>query len=64
MSEISRTIDILDVNGCAIRDENGSVLAILREEDNVVVVERQSACTIGMYFYILSYLIELGFDVQ
>ena len=57
-------LDILDINNCAIRDENGNILAHLMEDNGVVIVIRDAACSLGMYFYILGYLRELGFEVR
>lgn len=57
-------LDILDINNCVIRDEDGNALAHLMEDNGVVVVMRDPACSLGMYFYILGYLRELGFDVR
>lgn len=57
-------IDIIDLNGCYVRDEDGFVLAILREEKGHIVVKRTTVCSIGTYFYILVYLTRMGFDVR
>lgn len=59
-----RLTDILNVDGCVVRDYDGVDLAILRERDGMVEVLRCPACGLGMYFRILSYLVDLGFDVK
>ncbi len=61
---IETAVDILDMHGCVIRDENGNALANLYEEGGLVIVKKTTACSIGMYFYILRYLGELGFVVR
>jgi len=58
-----RLTDIIDVNGCIVRGDYGVELAHLREVDGAVEVIRTPECSLGMYFNILSYLIDLGFDV-
>lgn len=59
------TIDILNINGCVVRDEDtGTDLAIVHENGRKVSVERLAPCSIGSYFYILYYLRELGFDTE
>lgn len=63
MQEISN-LEILDINGCWVKDEKGIALASLHEDEGYVVVERTPACSIGMYFYILMYLTQLGFNVK
>ena len=59
-----RLTDIINVNGCVVKDYDGVRLAHLQEVDGVVEVIREPACGIGMYFHILSYLLDLGFDVK
>lgn len=59
-----KAVDILDMHGCVIRDERGFALANLYEDGGLVIVKKTTACTIGMYFYILRYLRELGFIVR
>ena len=57
-------IDLLNLHDCSVRDEDGTVVATLHEENKVITVERTSACSLGAYFYILRYLMELGFEVK
>lgn len=57
-------IDILNVNRCLVKDENGIALARLHEEGESIRVERFASCSIGMYFYILRYLRDLGWNVK
>ena len=55
----------INLHGCVIRDDAGSVIATLLEDDNkVITVIKEPACTLGMYLYLLSYLDGLGFDVK
>lgn len=56
--------EILDVDNCVVRDEGGNELAVLRVRRGVVNVERTPFCGLGTYFCILSYLMDLGFDVE
>lgn len=56
--------DIIDMDGCIIRDEHGGPLARIEEKDGVLVVHKFTACTLGMYFYILAYLRDLGFKCE
>ena len=57
--------DILNINGCVMKTKDGVILARLHEEeDGFVLVERAPACTIGMYFYLLDYLHQMGFEVR
>lgn len=58
------TNELLNVDGCVVKDERGVVLARLYEEDGVVRVLRKPSCSIGTYFYILGYLRELGFELD
>ena len=55
--------DIIDMNGCIVKDDAGVAMATVRETENGLVVERFPACSLGMYFYILGYLRELGFEI-
>lgn len=55
---------MLDVDRCVIKNEHGSVVARLHERGEKVFVEKMPACSIGMYFYVLNYLKELGFEVE
>lgn len=57
--------EIFDTDNCYIKDEYGTVLARLEEdEEGFLIVRRYPVCTIGTYFYILWYLRELGWDVR
>lgn len=55
--------DIIDINGCIVKDDAGVAMATIWETENGLVVERFPACSLGMYFYILGYLRELGFEI-
>ena len=55
---------MLNMGDCVVRDDRGLVLAKLRERGEIIQVEQMPTCSIGMYFYILAYLKELGFDVE
>lgn len=59
-----RSVDILDMHGCQIKDEHGVVLATLFEHNGKIIVSREKCCCIGMYFHILSYLHDLGFEAE
>lgn len=59
-----RNIDVFDVHGCIVKDEEGAPLARLEEVDGKIRVERYPACGIGEYFYILWYLEELGWETE
>lgn len=54
----------MNMEGCVVRDESGVALAILHEVDGFVIVKKTTACTIGMYLYIVSFLMDFGFDVK
>lgn len=57
------TIDIIDVNGCVVKDESGKALAELTVTGRgKVQINRLPACDLGSYFYILIYLRELGYE--
>ena len=58
------TNELLNVDGCVIKDERGVHLASLREVGGRVVVEQLPACSIGTYMYILGYLRDLGFELD
>lgn len=59
-----RAIDVIGVEGCCVKDEEGAIIAVLWERNKKVKVERKPACTLGVYFYLLWYLTELGFEVE
>ena len=59
-----RLTEILNVDGCVVKTYDGVRLAKLREVDGAIEVIREPACGLGMYFHILSYLLDLGFDVR
>jgi len=63
MSEIS-TKDFLDFHGGVVKDRYGTPLARLREEEDYVSVRRLPACSLGMYFHILTVLHERGIDAR
>lgn len=52
------------LDGCIIRDERGIALAILEELDGVVVVRKTTACSIGTYLYIITFLRDIGFEAR
>lgn len=58
-------LSIFNVDGCIVRDERGLALAVLYEgENNVVIVKKTTACSIGTYLYIIAYLRDLGFEAR
>lgn len=63
MQEI-KTIDILNLDGCRVRDESGEIVAVLREKDGAILVRKTAACTLGTYLYIVSYLNEMGIEAK
>ena len=52
--------------GAVVKDEKGMLLANLYWNDfeGKVRVVRYPSCSIGMYFHILSLLLDLGYDVK
>lgn len=52
------------LDGCIIRDSRGVALAILEEIDDVVVVKKTTACSLGTYLYIISFIRDIGFDAR
>lgn len=56
--------DVINMDGCIIRDENGCSVARIEEKDGVLLVHKFTSCSLGMYFYVLSYLRDLGFRVE
>jgi len=61
---MKENIDILNVHHCVVKDENGVAIARLHEEKGFIRVERFASCSLGMYFYLLSYLRDLGWEVR
>ena len=61
---VKTVIDVIDMDGCIIRDNHGYAMARIEENDGVLVVHKFTACSLGMYFYILSYLRDLGFKCE
>lgn len=61
---VKSTNDIISMNGCVIRDENGVELAIVEERNLKLFVKRYPCCSIGTYFYIINHLREMGFFVE
>lgn len=47
-----------------IKDEKGTPLAKVFEDGKRLRVFRTPQCSIGMYFLILSFLRDLGYEVQ
>ena len=58
------TGDFMDMDGCVVRDENGRALAVLHEVSGELVVKKMTACSLGTYLYIVSFLRECGFEVK
>ena len=57
---------IEDTHGWVVRGENDMLLANLYWDDNDgrIRVVRYPSCSLGMYFYILSLLLDLGYEVK
>ncbi len=55
-----------DLHGCVVRGENDMLLANLYVDrrDGRIRVVRYPSCSLGMYFYILSLLLDLGYEVK
>lgn len=55
-----------DLHGYIVRDSRGMLMANLYRDrnDGRIRVVRYPSCSIGMYFFILSYLMDLGYDVK
>lgn len=47
-----------------VKDERGEILARVYHNGEKYQVFRHPACTLGMFFRIISYLEEQGFDLQ
>ena len=60
---MKKTIEVVKVDGCVIRDDRELDLARLHEDNGKVRVEKLPACSLGTYLYILDYLKELGFEL-
>lgn len=60
---MKKSADMLDMDGCVVRDERGVALAVLHEIDGVLLVKKTTSCSIGTYLYIISSLREFGYDV-
>lgn len=56
--------EMFDMDGCLVKNAQGVPMARLSEEGDLIIVKRLPACSLGFYFYILSYLKELGFEVK
>lgn len=57
--------EFLNLNGCIVRDERGLALAVLYEDMNdVIVVKKTTACSVGTYLYIIGYIRDLGFEAR
>jgi len=59
-----KNIDAINLDNCIIKDEDGRPLAKISEKGDKLLVTRLPDCSIGMYFYILRYLKDLGWDVE
>lgn len=57
-------IEAIDLSNCVIRDEDKNILALVSEDGSNISVFPTSRCSIGMYFYILWQLTELGWTVK
>ena len=57
-------IDLINMNGCRIKDDSGNVIAEIFESGRCLTVIRKPPCSLGTYLYVLSYLRELGFEVK
>lgn len=58
--------EMLNLHGCVVKDERGMLLANLYKDhysDRIRVV-RYPSCSIGMYFHIMSLLLDLGYNVK
>lgn len=59
------SVNLLNLHGCEVKDEDGVVLARLYEDqDYRIVVKRTPVCSLGVYFHILDYLRALGVDAR
>lgn len=57
--------DMINMDGCVVRDSDGRALAVLHERyDGSLIVKKTTGCSIGTYLYIVSFLREIGFDVR
>ena len=61
---MKNNLDVFNMHGCVVKDEKGVVRARLFENDGVLIVKKMPSCSVGTYFSILSYLIDMGFDVK
>lgn len=56
--------DILIGGGrCIVRDERGYALVILERQRGKVKALKMPNCSLGDYFYVLSYVFDLGFEI-
>lgn len=58
------TLDLLDLDGCVVRDERGVIMATISEIDGRVFVNKTTACTVGTHLSILTYLRDLGVNAE
>ncbi len=56
--------EVINVDGCIVRDERGRALAVLRDEGDCIVVKKMSGCSLGTYLYIITFLKECGFNAK
>lgn len=54
----------LNMHGCVVKDERGVHLANLYEENGIIIVRKTTACTVGDYLSILTYLRDLGIEAK
>ena len=54
---------MFDLGGCIVRDERGDVLAVLEMYNGKVYARKMPNCSLGDYFYVLSYIYDLGFEL-
>lgn len=52
------------LNGYQVKDEKGRILATLFEIGGAVRVVRTAECSIGEFFYILTFLNDLGYNAK
>ena len=62
---MKKTNELVNVDGCVVKDERGVPVASLSENTyGRVHVEKLTACSVGTYMYILGYLRDLGFELD
>lgn len=61
---MTKLADIRKMDGCIVRDERGVALAVLHEVNGVLLVKKTTACSIGTYLYIISFLRDFGYEAR